>query len=608
MASRNDLSAIESTNKLYYCGDDDEPHYHQSKRPSLTGLPFEVIAKILLLLDIYSIVQCQRVSKELRCIALSSYVLKPLCRREGFLPREADLEHLTDLQHFSELEMLKVHQKSGRKEKEYENYSSFLSSSYLLRKVKQNLNLAFRGGSQWSPIERAPRYVAIDHHHSYLMVTTKYGRVVAFYDLSTGRYLCALPVPYLHQDAALDFSCGWMAHVESIASARDSRVLRLYKIEQHRSRPRAPYLARFPLLEEQGQIKAKHTIDACCFHYPLLASASITGEVIFYYCHTREIEEEITLTPFCPTTEEIIQLQFDDDFVWVISRFDDPDQVGCVTTSIQAYRRKTGKRVWEVRINDFLCRQEIYSITHQATESTKATGRVECNLRREAAPSEHLPMPESWLSVHFDPKTKSLCLLADFSFFVIPKYKNFLAPNGHRRIITLRKPDVRMFQFEYHHLAVSDGTAAVPTDDKIMLVDLASLVAINGSSQGNTSEELAPMSSVRYYMPPILQGRGVRFDQGIALTATHLAIAGEHDAWEADEGDHGTSSEGRARGTGHDVGGKHGILSIDFGTMRCQMVDDSRQYQSEEKTGSEETRKRKRITDWVEASARQPHD
>ncbi|CAO1625207.1 unnamed protein product [Sympodiomycopsis kandeliae] len=143
------------------------------------------------------------------------------------------------------------------------------------------------------------------------------------------------------------------------------------------------------------------------------------------------------------------------------------------------------------------------------------------------------------------------------------------------------------FEEGYSALAVADGIAAFCTRRNLALVDLGKLTALTESRRrGRNLAYGAFASSLRYYRSPMWHGLRVGFLGSLVLTSTHLAVlCGYREAEPTDSEDDGVIQ----------VDSSHNlrminfaILSIDFGTMRCRMVDKSRQWQVEEK------RKRKR--------------
>lgn len=111
-----------------------------------------------------------------------------------------------------------------------------------------------------------------------------------------------------------------------------------------------------------------------------------------------------------------------------------------------------------------------------------------------------------------------------------------------------------------------------------MFVDLASLLKGSEGDRDDDSQNDALQSAVRFYIPPVLAERNFKFYFGLAMSTTHLAAGVVYFS----DPDDAQSAPSLDR--------KYGMLSIDFGTMRCQMVDEARRWQDDE------SRKRKRVS------------
>lgn len=297
------------------------------------------------------------------------------------------------------------------------------------------------------------------------------------------------------------------------------------------------------------------------------------------------------------------QLEFNDGFCWIISsnELEDPRQVDCEYI-VQAFRRDTGEKVWEARPSDWVWKAEVYSIQGTFSGSTDSTSQERHHLQREYHPSLGFPRPSMWQQVRFDTTTQSLCLLAESAFLVMPDFQHFFGPDGHGRIIALTTPladfDAPLYQHRYYNLAVADGTAAYTTEvsamrsknvaarlltcplaahglctqDEVVLVDLASLITLGDSDQNGISHDHALKSSVRYYIPPMVGGRKFKSSGDLALTATHLAIAGHRGISGVEE----SVPVRIALDPPDNELSTRGFVTIDFGAVRNQLVDSSK--------------------------------
>lgn len=203
-------------------------------------------------------------------IGSSDDVLQIVCQRAGYLPHGTRLEDLRQpfLKRSEDCDDLgyPAYQASGRKEREFKDYRSLLSSSYLLRKVKQDVNISLHGVSHWSSIRDHNYIVAIDHINNYLISTTSESDVFVFRDLDTGRHLRTYMMSVSYSRRTLAISHGWI-----VAAKASSRIFELWRVEKELSANSSNKDVLLPVLVGLGGIDTIHTIDSCCFHFPLLA-------------------------------------------------------------------------------------------------------------------------------------------------------------------------------------------------------------------------------------------------------------------------------------------------------------------------------------------------
>ncbi|CAO1634807.1 unnamed protein product [Sympodiomycopsis kandeliae] len=617
---------------------------------SLTDLPVEILEHIFAHLDPVSIASCQRVSKAFLCFLDSDRIWRDVCRNQGYLDQQQDLQDLKSGCLYSDAHQslpryrYTASEVLGRKRKEFEDYKTYLSSSHLLDRAKTDADLSRCRGTWLSPIGVPSTDFKIDHLSGTIIARVGNTGSFCFFGLSTKQLL-------LSTWSASPYGCGpWETSLGFIfASLRmpGSQIatgfrLSMVRLSMQCSHPEGPSRQGCKMTD-LGSFKSRHSIDAVRFKFPILASASLSGYVTFYNLRTKKVVQDVRLQPFYETTASIIQLEFDDEFIWFISDFEEEIIPPVV---IQAYSRRDGKQVWKMPMDEDICFNETYSVCQNTDRPVANTGRIDCFLKRttmytfshrpESGNRQHDRMSsndsndsnvrlstdcspvdstglrilagedynlDSWLSLRLDTKTKSLCILSQMALRVIPDVKHFRVPDGHDRILTLKSSDEDDL---YEGLAVADGRAAYCTKDKLILVDLASLVTIEQLPQDDFSSVSASKSdakgraapalttSVRYYVPQSLGACQFSSPVHIDLTATHLAIAGHvhHGETDADrfrcQYDSSENSQSEQEDTQRlslPADPKPMVCIIDFDQMRYDMVRRGKAPQEEPPQG-----------------------
>ncbi|CAO1625211.1 unnamed protein product [Sympodiomycopsis kandeliae] len=534
-------------------------------------LPFEVLGKIFGLLDPSSVLCCQRVNKTFHNVATSAYVLQLICQRAGYLPHGGQLEDLrkplfgdSDNPDLNSL-TYPAYQVEGRKDSEYKDYQSFLWSTYSLAKTKSKANLSFYGGSQWSPFGAKPWRVKIDHLNKCMIAVPEDGGAFWFYDAENGKHLHTIKVEDLPPYAEIEVSHGWIAYSSRAAGDDGPDIFKLWKLERQIQEGQGGKC--FPVLTPMGEIEAREVVSASSFKFPELALASLDGYTTVYNVVTREMVQAICVQDHHDMYPTINGIEFDDDFVWIILDCDDAESNEELSI-VRAYSRQSKGKKWEVDLGHEILTEEFYSVRENESHQSKVTGRTDCQLRTSRQDSWMLwSAPQTWKDVSVDLKTQSLCLLTESALFVIPDYRQFhTGADGHQRVIGLSADPQAKTKLSYSHLAVSDGIAAYCEEDKLVMVDLAILLTLPKRDQQDDQLCDALTSSVKYYVPPMFHDSPLRSSWSLALTSTQLAVMCISQNL-IPEPQNLLESTRLLR---------YGILSIDFGAMRCRVVDQSR--------------------------------
>ncbi|CAO1625203.1 unnamed protein product [Sympodiomycopsis kandeliae] len=405
----------------------------------LNQLPSEVLIKILVLLHPRSLVCCQRLNEKIRKIASSDHVLQIVCLRHGMIPEGESLEdqrksisETLDDPAFKDMTYPAYHVQ-GRKDKDYKDYQSFLSSTFLLRHMKLKGDLSYYGGSQWSSLTEEPSKVRIDHLNNFMVCTPLRGEAFVFYDLDTGKYLRTINDAHVDDGADFEVSHGWIVHSAPDMNADELYTFKVCKVGTETQTNSDGESIRLPVLQSRGRIVLRDCPVACCFKLPLLAVASADQYVTFYNVVTKEVTQTILVPSSLAGSIDLQFVEFDDEFMWVICVYDD-EETNTVRSSVRAYRRQQGDQVWELFLDDEILRKEIYSV-ESSTQGLQMTGRMDCRLQIQQNPPVSGHPWDTWRSVQIDHTTDSLCLLSDSGFYIVTDHERFFAPdNGHQAV------------------------------------------------------------------------------------------------------------------------------------------------------------------------------
>ncbi|CAO1618851.1 unnamed protein product [Sympodiomycopsis kandeliae] len=490
---------------------------------------------------------------ELRKVATSEHVCQILCREAGYLQ---DGQTLQDLQqpifkdsNVPALQSLSytAYQVAGRKEAEHRNYRTLLSETLHLNIARKRLDLSPSGGSLWLPMAEEAFEVYIDHLNGYLISKPRNGDDLIFHDLKTGDCLRTIPQPD-SRFTKMAISHGWIVE-------RESYGFKLNKIIRDQVTSR-------PSLLEQGTIERSDSSYDICFKFPIFASISAEGRVTFFNVVTKTIQQRIRVPLSIGLEDGVSLMDFDDDHVVTLAYYrNDLGPPSCP----QIFSRKDGKLLWTADWGEGGFFTKLYSVSNTTSKTSADSGSIHCHLKTEikGIPCDLWPPALGW--AQFCSKTQTLCCLTDSLLLILPDYPGFVRFNQRGGVIGLLLNDQVDEGIESTGLAVADGTAVCITDNKIIMVDIASILRLNESCGDGSAQQEAITSSVQLYKPQLLQGCHMKALYGIAITQTHLAFASAHSAILKNESD---SEEGEKEHRTDQSTDGFGVVLVDFRAMR----------------------------------------